>query len=80
MPKKLPYGQSNFANLIESGYAYVDKTRYVELLENENNTYQFLIRPRRFGFGMLTINGIRRGQTCLKSPNYYVKTLLKGLL
>ncbi|GBU25799.1 hypothetical protein R83H12_02457 [Fibrobacteria bacterium R8-3-H12] len=26
MPKKLPYGQSNFANMIESGYAYVDKT------------------------------------------------------
>ncbi|MDR2577791.1 MAG: hypothetical protein LBC70_03130, partial [Chitinispirillales bacterium] len=23
---------SNFADLIESGYAYVDKTRYVELL------------------------------------------------
>ncbi|MCL2100378.1 MAG: ATP-binding protein [Fibromonadales bacterium] len=49
MPKKLPYGQSNFANLIKSGYAYIDKTRYIELLENENNTYQFFIRPRRFG-------------------------------
>ncbi|MDR2578444.1 MAG: AAA family ATPase [Chitinispirillales bacterium] len=49
MPKKLPYGMSNFADLIESGYVYVDKTRYVELLENENNRYQFLIRPRRFG-------------------------------
>jgi len=49
MPKKLPYGQSNFADLIERNYAYVDKTRYVELLENENNTYQFFIRPRRFG-------------------------------
>jgi hypothetical protein len=49
MFKKLPYGQSNFANMIESGYAYVDKTRFIELLENENNTYQFFIRPRRFG-------------------------------
>ncbi|MDR3013535.1 MAG: ATP-binding protein [Chitinispirillales bacterium] len=49
MPKKLPYGKSNFADLIESGYAYIDKTRFVELLENENNTYQFFIRPRRFG-------------------------------
>ena len=47
--KKLPYGQSNFADMIESGYAYIDKTRYIELLENENNTYQFFIRPRRFG-------------------------------
>jgi hypothetical protein len=49
MPKKLPYGQSNVADLIERNYAYVDKTRFIELLENENNTYQFLIRPRRFG-------------------------------
>jgi hypothetical protein len=49
MYKKLPYGQSNFADLIESGYAYVDKTRFIELLENENNRYQFFIRPRRFG-------------------------------
>ena len=47
--KKLPYGKSNFADLIESGYAYVDKTRFIEFLENENNGYQFFIRPRRFG-------------------------------
>ena len=47
--KKLPYGMSNFADLIESGYAYIDKTRFIELLENENNRYQFFIRPRRFG-------------------------------
>jgi len=47
--KKLPYGMSNFADLIESGYAYVDKTRFVEFLENENCRYQFFIRPRRFG-------------------------------
>ena len=47
--KKLPYGQSNFEELIRRNYAYVDKTRYIEMLENENNTYQFFIRPRRFG-------------------------------
>jgi hypothetical protein len=49
MPKKLPYGMSNFADLIESGYAYVDKTRFIEFLENENNRFQFFVRPRRFG-------------------------------
>ncbi|MDR2728390.1 MAG: ATP-binding protein [Chitinispirillales bacterium] len=49
MIKKIPYGLSNFADMIERGYAYVDKTRYIELLENENNGYQFFIRPRRFG-------------------------------
>ncbi|MDR3011982.1 MAG: ATP-binding protein [Chitinispirillales bacterium] len=49
MPKKLPYGISNFARIIEQNYVYVDKTRYIELLENENNPTQFLVRPRRFG-------------------------------
>ena len=47
--KKLPYGNSNFADLIERNFVYVDKTRFVELLENENNGFQFFIRPRRFG-------------------------------
>jgi len=49
MLKKLPYRQSDFDKIIEQNYAYVDKTRYIELLENENNTYQFFLRPRRFG-------------------------------
>jgi hypothetical protein len=56
--KKLPYGNSNFADLIATGYAYVDKTRFIELLENENNRFQFFIRPRKFGkslfFSMLS--------------------------
>ncbi|MDR0303738.1 MAG: ATP-binding protein [Chitinispirillales bacterium] len=47
--KKIPYGLSNFADLIKLNYAYVDKTRFIEFLENENNPYQFFIRPRRFG-------------------------------
>lgn len=47
--KKLPYGNNNFADIIESGYAYVDKTRYVEMIENEHNRYQYFLRPRRFG-------------------------------
>ena len=46
---KLPYGISNFARLIEDGYAYVDKTRYIEQLENEPAPYIFFLRPRRFG-------------------------------
>ena len=46
---KLPYGISNFARLIEDGYFYVDKTRYIEQLENEPAPYIFFLRPRRFG-------------------------------
>jgi hypothetical protein len=46
---KLPYGISNFEALIDGNYVYVDKTRYIELLENEGNPYQLFIRPRKFG-------------------------------
>ena len=46
---KLPYGISNFARLIEDGYYYVDKTSYIEHLENEPAPYLFFLRPRRFG-------------------------------
>jgi len=47
--KNLSYGMSNFADLVESNYAYVDKTRFIELLEKESCRYQFFVRPRRFG-------------------------------
>ncbi|MDR0415377.1 MAG: AAA family ATPase, partial [Prevotellaceae bacterium] len=47
--KRLPYGNSNFGSVIADGYCYVDKTRFIEQLEDENNKYQFFIRPRKFG-------------------------------
>jgi hypothetical protein len=48
MLKQIPYGISNFKYLIESNMYYVDKTKYIEKLEQKVN-YQFFIRPRRFG-------------------------------
>ncbi|MDR2622436.1 MAG: AAA family ATPase [Dysgonamonadaceae bacterium] len=47
--KRLPYGISDFKKIITENYAYVDKTRYIEMLENESNPNQFFIRPRKFG-------------------------------
>jgi hypothetical protein len=47
--KKLPYGISNFQRLISENYAYVDKTKFIEFLENEHNPYHVFIRPRKFG-------------------------------
>ncbi|MDR0866481.1 MAG: ATP-binding protein [Candidatus Symbiothrix sp.] len=47
--KQLPYGISNFETIRTQNYAYVDKTRFIELLEKESNPYQFFIRPRKFG-------------------------------
>ncbi|EOD00083.1 ATP-binding protein [Caldisalinibacter kiritimatiensis] len=46
---KIPYGISNFKSMIEENYLYVDKTKYIELIEKEASKYLFFIRPRRFG-------------------------------
>ena len=32
--KKMPYGISNYEKIIENNYYYVDKTMYIEKLEN----------------------------------------------
>ncbi|MCY6355111.1 ATP-binding protein [Clostridium sp. ZS2-4] len=46
--KKIPYGISNFEVLRKKNYLYVDKTKYIKVLE-DYAPYQFFIRPRRFG-------------------------------
>ncbi|MDR2776139.1 MAG: AAA family ATPase, partial [Tannerella sp.] len=56
--KRLPYGSSNFEKVRTENYVYIDKTRFIELLENENNDNLFFTRPRKFGkslfFSMLS--------------------------
>ena len=47
--KKISYGQTNFEKIRTQNYVYVDKTRFIEMIENEPNSYNFLIRPRKFG-------------------------------
>jgi hypothetical protein len=47
--KRLPFGISDFKVLRNEDYAYVDKTKFIELLENESNPNLFFIRPRKFG-------------------------------
>ncbi len=47
--KKIPYGISSFDIIRRENYLYIDKTRFIKTLENENSPYQFFIRPRRFG-------------------------------
>jgi len=49
----LPYGVSNFNILVRDGNYYVDKTRYIELLEENPERYIFFLRPRRFGKSLL---------------------------
>ncbi len=47
--KKIPYGISNFHDMITQYYYYVDKTKYIEVLEKFNEKYICFFRPRRFG-------------------------------
>lgn len=46
--KQIPYGRSDFNEVIEQGFYYVDKTSFLPKLE-QVASYLFLIRPRRFG-------------------------------
>ncbi len=46
---RIPYGISNFQKLREQGYYFIDKTPYIELLENYSSPYVFFLRPRKFG-------------------------------
>ncbi len=47
--KATPYGNADFANIRQRNLAYVDKTRFIEALENCGADYPFIVRPRRFG-------------------------------
>ena len=48
MAKKIPYGLTDYVLVMTDNYYYVDKTQYIEMLE-QTARYLFLIRPRRFG-------------------------------
>ena len=47
-PKRIPYGMMNFEHVRRDNCYYVDKTRFIEKIEDANK-YFFFIRPRRFG-------------------------------
>ena len=46
---KIPYGQSDFRDLIEEGNFYQDRTVFIEKLEKWSSKYPVFLRPRRFG-------------------------------
>ena len=52
--KKLPNGISNYEVLVEEGYYYVDKTAYIEKLEDLSNPTIMFLRPRKFGKTLFT--------------------------
>jgi hypothetical protein len=48
LPVKYPYGISNFEQLVRDNYVFVDKTKYIELLESDER-FSIFLRPRRMG-------------------------------
>jgi len=61
--KPLPIGTAVFRDMIQGGYLYVDKTRYIyELVRMYKGVY-FLSRPRRFGKSLMisTLSEIFQG-------------------
>ena len=46
--KRIPYGVSDFVDIIQRNQYYVDKTMYLPQIEDEADSL-FFIRPRRFG-------------------------------
>ena len=63
---KYPIGIQTFSEIIEEGYVYIDKTRYVHQLITQKKTC-FLSRPRRFGKSLLlsTLEAVFCGQKVL---------------
>jgi len=48
--KKIIYGESNFRKIkVNNDYFYIDKTDYIEKLENISESFLIFLRPRRFG-------------------------------
>ena len=66
--KRIPYGMMNFIDVREDDCYYVDKTRYIPLIENANK-YFFYIRPRRFGKS-LTISMLRHYYNILEADKF----------
>jgi len=52
MKPLMPYGSANFEKIATGNYYYIDKTKYIENLENIE--FPIFLRPRRFGKSLFT--------------------------
>ena len=46
---RIGYGKAHFPALIQDNCHYIDRTDYIERLENSGESFVFYLRPRRFG-------------------------------
>lgn len=52
--RKLPLGMSNYEDIVRENRIYVDKTKYIEILEDFPNKTVMFLRPRKFGKTLFT--------------------------
>ena len=53
--RQIPYGEANFETIRKENWIYVDKTMYIEKLEqNPDRRKAIYLRPRRFGKSLFT--------------------------
>jgi Predicted AAA-ATPase/PD-(D/E)XK nuclease superfamily len=50
---KIPYGKSNFKEVISGKFFYQDRTNYIKILEDFDSSYLIYLRPRRFGKSLM---------------------------
>jgi len=53
--RQLPYGKSDFKDIKTKNYYYIDKTDYIQKIENSSD-YLFFLRPRRFGKSLQSLS------------------------
>ena len=66
--KRIPYGMMNFVAVREDDCYYVDKTRFIPVIEQANKFF-FYIRPRRFGKS-LALSMLRHYYDVLQKDNF----------
>ena len=54
MSKLIPSAMTDFKKIIENNYAFVDKTRFLEVYEKSGTSVSMFLRPWRFGKTMFT--------------------------
>ncbi len=72
--KRIPYGMQNFEDVIKEDCYFVDKTPFIENIE-ESNKYFFFIRPRRFGKS-LTLSMLENYYDINKKDKFIKKDLM----
>ena len=46
---RIGYGNAHFPKFLKDNAHYIDRTSYVEQLEDSGESFVFFLRPRRFG-------------------------------